>query len=544
MRFILVISFIFVGTISWVFSKTENQYNTFSQIKYQPRYLALGSPSFSHPLQYNTYDLSGLALGLLERETATFQLATGYLSHGTSGEHGNLSATDLYLPTLKYNLPGQVSTQFYYRKIGEQAPKIDSVNGNWELQKENPNELGFHNLGLDLAFGSASKIFQMSIGINGTYGKVQDTTSSVFYTGSINFLDLGFSIQPTSLLRFGGHFGSSAQLDSLKKKSAPVVNIRSGQLGFPKFGFFTDFGDTSRLPLQFNLSLDFFSHREIGIYKENSQAGAVEWNQNPLWTSGYDWRSQFQYFLKNNSLTYGPALKFGIERTHSTRYQADIKNRDNPFEKGDKCIDGIPCPWNSSKDKDSVYTPGTNPSAQTDGTIHDWKNLNINVGLGSFMAYENLVTSFIEFEFNSASISTENNSKGYTGFLLGVEGNLHNIPQWHFPEGIELFARMSLVKKENNSNFSDYRPYHFQFSNHLSTGGQSFENAKSQIPTMGSREKWFAFNLGLGGTLLEGRLGGDFYLSLVHFQEIFHGSTRENLTSTGTETGGMVYLQF
>jgi hypothetical protein len=97
--------------------------------------------------------------------------------------------------------------------------------------------------------------------------------------------------------------------------------------------------------------------------------------------------------------------------------------------------------------------------------------------------------------------------------MIGIEGNLHKIPAWNFPELLELYARASFATGAENSNFRMFRPYHLQYFNRYTFEQTSFLEPSSNVPDIGGKVDWYTFNFGLGTRLWQ-RLGVDLYLSI------------------------------
>lgn len=491
-----------------------------------PRYLALGSPSFSAPEQYNLYDQAYLPVGLLESKTERLRFGFGVLNHGTSGDHGDLSSNSLVIPAFDYLSP-RAAFSFYYRKIGEEVP----TTGNSE------NSLDLHNLGVDMAFGPTSQVVQMGVSMNSTIGRITDNNDNVMVLPiDVNFFDLSFVISPHSLIRLGAHGGISGAVDTIR--SPDPIWQRYGYAVIPEWGIVLDFSDTAIIPLQVNMSLDFHTDRSKGTWKESG----VEYDLNPLWTNYRKWDSRFQYIIEHQGFTYAPSLLFGFQSTNTQRYQPG-KDRNNPFDVGDKCIDNTPCNLISIDDNGDTNTLAA--TSYADGTIHDWGTFELKFGLGWYMTFLQYGKGYTEVTVNTYRVRMDNShTHAYMGFLLGGEANLHKIPQWKIPPQVELFLRGGLTIQGANNQSNTYRPYHYQFFNNYTREGQSINSIPTSVPSQGKQESWFAINLGLGTTLLNKRLGGDFYTSLLYYKTEDESTGNNPQNSSGVELGIQLWTQF
>lgn len=455
------------------------------------RSLALGQPQFTNTRLYNAYDHNNSPLGLIERDSIQLKFLTGMLSSEISADSGShqLNSGNLYLPALTLGLPGMFIFNIHHRKIGEE---VEDVN--------NKSSLNVNDVGMEMAFGPRSQIFQMGFALDGLWGQAADNNNNKRTLIQINNLGLHIGSQFHSMTRFGGYINTSAWFDSLISIGSGVFERRFG-FQIPGYGFHTDIGDTSIFPLLVNASLDFSTDRFKGTYK----SGGNETDYNPRITNAYNFSFKSMYFLNVQDYTYSPAITFGKWGNSTQRYAPGSGKRD-PLSIGAECASGSPC--------------GLTPS---EGLAHSWDYSGYQFGLGGNLLAMGYISIYSEWQLNTLSwdIYNDNHFEAYNRYLFAAEGSLHNIPQLRFPEQIKAFVRTSVASGSDNANINYFRPYQFQYFSRYTLHNMSLLQKEVLTPSYGDDWNWTTLNFGLGAELKIGigTLGADFYTGFFFLEK-------------------------
>jgi len=467
------------------------------------RNLSLGAPRFVEPGLYNAFDHNGAAMGLLEREADGFNLGTRYLSSSlknpaTDEEH---TSSNWIIPFLGFTVKDIISSRFYYRKI------TDAVKDSGDVK------LNGHIGGFDLGWGVKSKIFQMGLSGHVLYAQAEDRIGNKKIMGSLPKLDLAMGSQLHPLARIGLHFGVSATFDSLRNNNDTVkIWEKIFDLGSPNPGIYFDIGDTSLFPLLSNISWDYYKTRQIGIWKKDpTEYSRRTLQYDPLWHNGHTFKMKTSYAIAAGGLKYWPSLMLEKWGRTSQRYLYNPENNQDPYLERGKCIDGLICANPDSVDL-TWYTP--------EGLNHKWFFTGINFGLGGFIEIFNFADVFTEWEIHSLVFEVANDSKLnqddiYNRILVGAEGKLHNIPQWKFPEHLQLLLRASFSTGTDNATIDNYQSYQFQFYDRYTTnlGSRNYDDISYYKPSYGNSIDWFNFNFG-SGVVLYKKISADIYTSI------------------------------
>ncbi len=517
------ISLFFIISFSVAQVSIHNSPNIGTKLKYSSRNIALGSPEFTNPDVYNAFDFNDAPVGLLQREKDKFKLGLGFLSADNSGKDNEIdnqnASTSFFLPVLSFNLPGTMASSFYYRIIRDARSSNDQ-----EV------DLALRSLGFNIAVGLKSKFFQWSLSGHTIFGQVKDKDNHERLLVSIPQLEVGVGSQVHPLVRVGAHFGASGSFDSLRAETGLIFE-RQANVSFPNWGLHVDFGDTTRHPLLANFSARIMSDRAFGNYKNqtNNQPARnysingfnarsvsyLERQYNPRWTKAYDLRWISMLLLKNKDIEYRPACTIGFLRSTTQRYRhgenSDEKKRD-PWSESGICPEGENC----TTGENGPCLPGEICYLNDeDSTVHNWSYTAFSFGLGASVLLKQYVSLFTEWAFHSISLNIEDSFMGQNRILVGVEGNLHNIPSWRFPDDVQLFLRSSLAFGAELSNFRSVRSEQFQFFNEYTLSDKDLYSRRAFRPGVGKKINWTTLNFGLGTAFWQGLVSGDFYTSFL-----------------------------
>ncbi len=448
------------------------------------RNLSLGAPRFVEPSLYNAFDHNGSPLGLIEREKGGVHLGLRYLgtSETDSDNDVTFNSNNIILPMFGFTIPDILSSRFYYRNISDEV-----------AEGGNDNHLVLRSGGMDLAWGSKSKYFQMGLSLHAMMGEANDSLGNKRFLLNVPKFDVSMGSQFHPTVRFGIHYGAAASLDTLNSASEnPKTWERIGDVEFPNWGMHFDVGDTSILPLLSNISLNFYKMNQIGTWKQNvNNVNGNEYQYNPIWHSGHDFRWKSTYYLTNHGLKYWPSLLIEQWNRKAKRYRHGDDKQD-PYSKGVDCVTGTVC-----NDPDNIFDPFWNG----DGTTHEWFYSGINFGLGGYIQIFDYTDVFAEWEMHTISYEgEEDKNKFYNRILVGAQGNLHNIPQWNVPEFLEIYLRGSFSTGEENSLINSFHPYQFEYYDRytVNLGNRDYTTPSNHQPEFGTTVDWFSFNFGFG----------------------------------------------
>ncbi|MFC1585882.1 hypothetical protein ACFL5V_10075 [Fibrobacterota bacterium] len=510
--------------------------------QYSNRSLALGQPRISDPKLYNAFDLNGSALGLLEREKKDLKLEFRSLSSDQSSDlvGRETSSGNLMLPSVYFNIPGLLGSNLYFRKIGDGSQSVDFE-----------NTLDLYTGGADIAVGLESGYAQAALSLHTIFlGEAKDTSGNKRFIFGIPKLEIGLGSQPHKLIRIGGKFGVGGSFDSLWHAGGYRGNTYIGQsiferyatLIFPAYGFHVDFGDSTIIPLFVNMGVNIDREIAWGNYKNRTSdqpANRVFWDYpnrttafgidttetqySTLRTSGYEFSWNGMYYFKNKGVHYRPALMFGFWNRATQRWKPGNDVND-PFSNNGSCVNGQIC-FNEGVTRHGQVVDTTDWNVE-DGLVHNWTFGGFNLGLGLSLDIYEYVTGYTEWEFNSLTLKVPDSTKqydeddrdfrGYNRILVGVEGNLHNIPQWKIPKEVELYVRASFATGAENSNSRKFRPYYLQYFNRYTFEERNLYERGYYIPEIGAKVDWYTFNLGFGSSFWNGIVSGDIYLSFYY----------------------------
>jgi hypothetical protein len=438
----------------------------------------VASPSFTAPLQYNSYDFCGSPLGLFDRDSLRLRIGLGTQVirwHASNNSDSLLSSyTAWNAPNLIIGAPDIFYARLYYTPttIGSDFPGLLGMQH---------TTLPLQAFGLTMAGQIPSGLIQFAFQGKGYLGEdnTEGNQNSRMYMG---FEDLSLTLgsRVHELIALGMMGGATAQFDSLRDYSILPSTDRcfSGQI--PRLGWYIDFGNED-FPMQSEFSLASATHRFVYVSLLNI-------DQDPIKGDSIAWKWQTTGDVKVNQCAIRPALLLGYWRNHYQRY--------TPTESNDNL----------------------NVGPVREG--RDWTFSDFQFGIGLNADLFSIASPWIEYthasmglDYGSAWTGQTDKNQVYHCTNVGIEANLHTIEALRIPSSAQVFLRVGYFNVTYNSGIDPFQSREFGIILPSTTATRIFR----YLPDFGwgRVERVRGLVIGLGSSILDGKIELDSHLGFL-----------------------------